>query len=468
MFHQFEWRKAITFCLAILLGFWGLFQPSALADNRSVEVLFFHSKTCPHCIKEKALLEYIDANNKTVKLTEVEVDEQPEKWEQFLRENNVNTGAVPRTLIGDKSFIGFTEEEGELEYNPVYKAYIGYQNQIVAAIEAELGTAINIPGRAIAEESEAAVFPGIPSWIFLLLPIFYALTYPIFNISERPVATGRLWVGGLMGTAVVGLFLAIVLTPDVAIKEFAQNLPFPLFVFTVALADGFNPCAFTVLIILLSLLTYTKSRRDMAIVGSTFVLTSAVMYFIFIMAMVLVGSIFLERYGQIVLVILGTLITIAGAINIKDFFWFKKSVSLSLSKEQQLEVTQKARRIVNQLQTAQRDRGKFAAAILATVLLAIFVNIIELGCTAILPTVYMATLVNSCQTDALFCYSVWTAFYAAIYILPLLAILFSFIYSFSSYRLKEEQGRFLKLFAGAFMVFFGLIMIAKPELLVLG
>ena len=51
---------------------------------------------------------------------------------------------------------------------------------------------------------------------------------------------------------------------------------------------------------------------------------------------------------------------------------------------------------------------------------------------------------------------------------PLLAILFSFIYSFSSYRLKEEQGRFLKLFAGAFMVFFGLIMIAKPELLVLG
>jgi hypothetical protein len=89
-----------------------------------------------------------------------------------------------------------------------------------------------------------------------------------------------------------------------------------------------------------------------------------------------------------------------------------------------------------------RDRGKFAAAILATVLLAIFVNIIELGCTAILPTVYMATLVNSCQTDALFCYSSWTAFYAAIYILPLLAILFSFIYSFSSYRLKEETGTF--------------------------
>ncbi|MGC9525843.1 MAG: glutaredoxin family protein [Limnospira sp.] len=466
MFHQFQWRKAITFCLAILLGFWALFQPSALAESPSVEVLFFHSKTCPHCIEEKALLEYIDANNKTVTLTEVEVDEQPEKWASFLRENNVNTGAVPRTIIGDKSFIGFTEEDGELEYNPVYKAYIGYQNQIVAAIETELGTAINIPGRAIADESEDS--DGIPSWIFLLLPIFYALTYPIFNIAERPVATRRLWVGGLIGTVVVGLFLAIVLTPDVAIKEFAQNLPFPLFVFTVALADGFNPCAFTVLIILLSLLTYTKSRRDMAIVGSTFVLTSAVMYFIFIMAMVLVGSIFLERYGQIVLVVLGILITIAGAINIKDFFWFKKSVSLSLSKEQQLEVTQKARRIVNQLQTAQRDRGKFAAAILATVLLAIFVNIIELGCTAILPTVYMATLVNACPTNALFCYSGWTAFYATIYILPLLAILFSFIYSFSSYRLKEEQGRFLKLFAGAFMVFFGLIMIAKPELLVLG
>jgi uncharacterized membrane protein HdeD (DUF308 family) len=103
----------------------------------------------------------------------------------------------------------------------------------------------------------------------------------------------------------------------------------------------------------------------------------------------------------------------------------------------------------------------------ATILLAIFVNIIELGCTAILPVVYMTTLVNHCTTNLGFCYTTWTALYAVIYILPLLAILLSFIYSFQSSRLSEDQGRILKLFSGIFMLLFGLIMLIKPQLLML-
>ena len=97
--------------------------------------------------------------------------------------------------------------------------------------------------------------------------------------------------------------------------------------------------------------------------------------------------------------ILGSVIAIAGLINLKDYFWFKKGVSLSLSQQEQRTITQRAGRIVRKLGEAGNDRLKFFAAIGSTILLAVFVNVVELGCTAILPAVYMTTLVNYCSTQ---------------------------------------------------------------------
>jgi hypothetical protein len=261
------------------------------------------------------------------------------------------------------------------------------------------------------------------------------------------------------------------LTPDVVIQQFSQKLPFPLFVSTIALADGFNPCAFTVLIILLSLLTYTRHRRDMVLIGGTFITTSAVMYFLFIMLMVGLGSILLEQYGRPLLLILGSGIAIAGLINIKDFFWFKQGVSLSLSEAQQRNISQKASQIVRALQTSSGQRMQFLAALGGTIVLSIVVNIVELGCTAILPVVYMTTLVNYCNGNSasspVFCYITWTSLYAMIYVIPLFLILFNFIYSFESSHFTETQGRRLKLIGGVVMLVFGLVMVFQPNLLML-
>lgn len=259
------------------------------------------------------------------------------------------------------------------------------------------------------------------------------------------------------------------LTPDAVIQQFSQSLPFPLFVSTLALADGFNPCAFTVLIILLSLLTYTRHRRDMAILGGTFITTSAVMYFFFIMVMVGLGSILLEQYGRPVLLILGLGIAIAGLINIKDYLWFKQGVSLSLSDAQQRTIGQQASQIVRDLQASSGRQMPLLGALGGTIALAIAVNIVELGCTAILPVVYMTTLVNYCDATAvshpIVCYIPWTALYAVIYVIPLCLILVNFIYSFESSRLTETQGRRLKLVAGIFMLVFGFLMVFQPNLL---
>ena len=308
-------RPTLIFCFSLLLGILTVTAGAISAnDGTSVDVLFFTSENCPYCRQQKAFLLPVVEANDNISLTMVDVDNQPEKFQEFLDENNISSRAVPRTIIGDKSFIGFSPDPGELEFIPSYQAYIGYQNQIINAIQAELGTAVIIPGQTVNVQPTPTTTPppqGIPVWVLSFLPLAYVVTYPIFSIKDKPVETKRLWLGGLTGVIMVSLFLAIAFTPDAVIRGFAAALPFPLFVFIIALADGFNPCAFTVLIILLSLLTYTKSRRDMAIVGSTFVVTSGVMYFVFIMAMVLVGSIFIDRYSQIVMIILGAVITLS-------------------------------------------------------------------------------------------------------------------------------------------------------------
>jgi glutaredoxin len=442
-------------CLVTLIAF----ASPALADDKIVDVYFFHSKTCPHCAQQKPFMEYIDKHNEGVKLYVYEVNEHPQIWRDFLTKHQIKSAAVPRTLIGEKLFIGYSETDGELEYNPVYVGYIGYKNQIVKAIESELGASLNLPGSKLDYQ--------LP-WEIIFLPILYLFSYPLVRKKLKSEPHKRYWSGGAIATIVISLFLFLSLIPDVIIKEFARGLPFPLFVSTIALADGFNPCAFTVLIILLSLLTYTRSRKDMALVGSTFVVTSAVMYFIFIMIMVLVGSVFLEKYGAIFMLILGSIITVAGVINLKDYFFFKQGISLSLSTEQQIVISQKAGKIAKKLKAGENNKKMFLTALGGTILLAIFVNIVELGCTAILPAVYMTSLIQYCTQNIWLCFVFWTAIYAAIYVIPLLAILLNFIYSFKSSRLTAKQGRILKLVGGTFMLFFGLIMIFKPEFLMFG
>jgi len=443
--------------------------PAAAQSN--VDVYFFHTHTCPHCREQMPLMVAINDYNDDVTVHMIEVNEEPDLWQEFRDQHGISSGAVPRTQVGDLSFIGYSATDGDLEYVAPHDGYIGYRNQIVDAIAEQAGHPLQLTADATTPAVTAEAPWRFP-WPVLGLPILYVGSYPLLKGRlQNNVEARRFWFGGLATISIVALFLLVTLTPDAVIKSFAQALPFPLFVSVVALADGFNPCAFTVLIILLSLLTHTRRRRDMAIVGGTFVATSAVMYFLFIMVMIGLGAVLLEQFGTLFLLILGSVIAIAGLINLKDYFWFKKGVSLSLSQQEQRTITQRAGRIVRKLGEAGNDRLKFFAAIGSTILLAVFVNVVELGCTAILPAVYMTTLVNYCSTQpigGLPCYSLWTAFYAALYVIPLGLILVNFIYSFKSARLTETQGRRLKLVAGLFMVFFGLVMIFQPNLLVFG
>lgn len=430
-----------------------------------LDVYFFYSETCPHCAHQEPLMQDIDQYNEDIDVHFLEVSKNQQVWQQFREEYSITSGAVPRTFIGESIFVGYSGSDGPLEYSPPHSGFIGYRNQIIQAIAREVGHEVRL------STDKETLPPEQFPWIIFGLPILYMASFPWLRGRLQRSQTGQYWWGGLAAVCLFSLFLGVSLMSDAVVRNFAQAFPFPVFIFIIALVDGFNPCAFTVLIILLSLLTYTRHRRDMILIGGTFILTSAIMYLLFILGLIGAGSILFEQYGSLFLLIVGIGIVIAGIINVKDYFFFKLGFSLSLSAGQQRIISHRAGQIVRTLSHRSSHGFRLIAALGSTVALASFVNIIELGCTAILPAVYMAKLVNYCPTteikNSFSCYIGWTSLYAAIYIIPLVLILSSFIYSFRSSRMTEDQGRVLKLVSGLFMLFFGLVMIFQPTLLML-
>ncbi len=234
-------------------------------------------------------------------------------------------------------------------------------------------------------------------------------------------------------------------------KVHYQDFSLPVFTLIIAALDAFNPCAFFVLFFLLSLMVHHRSRARMLVIGTTFVLCSGVMYFLFMAAWL---NLFLLAEQLIYITASAGLIAIIfGLINIKDYFFFKKGVTLSLSDSAK---TKLFARIRNLTQT-----GSWVPMILATLVLAIAANSYELICTAGLPMVY--TRVLTLNEFAGSEYYLYLALYNVIYIIPLLLIVIIFSITLGSKKLTEFEGRLLKLLSGSMMSGLGLVLLLKPE-----
>jgi hypothetical protein len=233
----------------------------------------------------------------------------------------------------------------------------------------------------------------------------------------------------------------------------AQALSLPVMTVMLAGVDAFNPCAFFVLLFLLSLLVHAKSRARMLVIGGTFVLFSGIIYFVFMAAWLNVFLIAGEL--RVITAIAGLVALTIGALNIKDFFLFKQGPSLSIPESAKPGLFKRMREIVS--------TGNMLPMFASTVVLAIVANSYELLCTAGFPMVYTRTLTLADLEP--WQYYAWLAAYNVIYVLPLLAIVLVFTYTMGSRKLAESEGRALKLVSGCMMFGFGLLLLVAPNLL---
>jgi cytochrome c biogenesis protein CcdA len=230
-----------------------------------------------------------------------------------------------------------------------------------------------------------------------------------------------------------------------------STISLPTLTLVLAGLDAFNPCAFFVLLFLLSMMAHQKSRSRMLLIGGVFVAISGIMYFAFMAAWL---SVF-QLFGHLSWVTLaaGALAILVGLTNIKDFFWFARGFSLSIPESKKPDVFRRARAILN----AEQLPAMFAA----TAFLAVAANFYELLCTAGFPMIYTRVLTLA-ELPAGTRY-VYLAAYNIIYVLPLAAIVAVFARTLGARKLSEREGRLLKLLSGLMMLGLGVLLLLAPE-----
>jgi glutaredoxin len=225
----------------------------------------------------------------------------------------------------------------------------------------------------------------------------------------------------------------------------------PAFTLLIGLIDGFNPCAMWVLVFLLSVLVNVKDRRKIAAIAGTFVVVSGLAYFAFMAAWL--NVFLLVGVARPLQIGLGVLAVLIGLINVKDFLAFKKGITLSIPESVKPGIYARVRRIVM--------TGYLSVAIGLSVILAILVNIVELMCTAGLPAVY--TQILTLQRLPPWKNYAYLGLYNVGYMFDDSLMVIVFVVTLSHRKMREAEGRWLKLISGGVVLILGLAMLFRPD-----
>jgi uncharacterized membrane protein HdeD (DUF308 family) len=147
-----------------------------------------------------------------------------------------------------------------------------------------------------------------------------------------------------------------------------------------------------------------------------------------------------------------------GIVNVKDYFAFKKGLSLSIPESTKPGLYRRVRKIV--------EAKYLSAAISGAIVLAIVVNMVELLCTAGLPALY--TQILTLQALPAWQNYLYLGIYIGAYMLDDTVLVVIVVATLSHRKLQEREGRWLKLLSGIVILALGIVMIFRPDLLQLG
>jgi len=212
-------------------------------------------------------------------------------------------------------------------------------------------------------------------------------------------------------------------------------------IITSGLIDGINPCAFAVLIFLLAYLTtIAKSRRRMLVVGSTYILMVYLTYFI--AGLGLLSFIQISGLTSILYKIAAVTAIIAGVINIKDYFWYGKGISLRIPESREGIIKKWARKMT----------------VPSAIVLGFLVAMFELPCTG---GVYLAILAMMADSTTIVESIPYLLLYNLMFILPLIGIFllaYSGIGTMQIERWRQSKQTWMRLAMGLLLIGLGIIM----------
>ncbi len=391
--------------------------------NSDVNIYFFYGDGCPHCSKEAKFLNKLIKDYPEINIKAYEVSNNRENanlMSNIAKNLEIEVSGVPLTIIGDKVFPGFYNEETTGE--KIKSAALNYLekgcNDIVASV--------TVPNNNVCEhgcdenKKECQHDCGCNADIIKNSQTDNEVTVPFFG------------------------------------KIDTTSISLPIFTIIIAAIDGFNPCAMWVLLFLISLLLNMQDRTKMWILGGTFIATSGIVYFFFLSAwlnlFLFIGFVFWIR------AIIGSVALGSGAYHINEYIKNPKGVCHVSENENRKKIFTKLRGLV--------AKKNFWIALIGIIFLAISVNLIELVCSAGLPAVY--TQVLALSEVPRWQYYGYLVLYIVIFMLDDLIIFFIAMTTLQMKGISSKYTHWANLIGGIIMILIGILLLFKPGWLMFG
>lgn len=380
--------------------------PFNVFAKNEVDVHLFYSKTCPHCKEERKYLKDLEKKNKNVKIHLYEVTENKNN-QQLLKDIQTiidwESNYVPYTVIGTKVLEGFSVDT-ELKIENIIDAYANNYDKYIDVVS-------GISNKKITSKNYKEVTKD--------------KNVKISNNVKLP----------LLG------------------KVNPKKVSLPLIAVVVGLVDGFNPCAMWVLVFLISMLLNMKDRKRMWTLGLTFLLTSAAIYLLFMVAWLnIVVSLSQIRWIQIVI----ALVALIGAfINFRSYYRERQ-------KDAGCEVVddKKRKKIFSKIKKFTTEKS-FILALLGVITLAVSVNLVELACSAGLPLLFTQILAlnNLSSYESI----LYILIYIFFFLIDDLIVFTIAMFTLKVTGITTKYTKYTHLIGGLIMFLIGLLMIIKPE-----
>lgn len=396
-------------CIILVLLLFSIILP--VQAKEKITIYLFYSDTCPHCREEKEFLnEFLKDKDIDLKMYEVTKNEDNNHLLSLVKESlGCTNNYVPYTVIGKTGLTGFSQTTAsQIEHFASKYSKDEYIDIVSKVIE----------------------------------------TNDVVKIEDEIEDGTKNDDNGKQDTSI---------TLPIIGKVDSKKVSLPLVATIIGFVDGFNPCAMWVLIFLISMLIGSKNKKRMLLLGTIFLLTSALIYMLFMLAWLKIMLSALQI--SIIKIIIG-IIAIIGAIwNLKSFYSsIKKDVGCEIVNDN------KRKKIINKVKKFTSEKS-LLLSIIGIIGLAISVNFIEFACSAGWPVVFTEILaLNELNGIS---YFIYILIYIFFYLIDDLVI---FIIALATLRItgiSNKYNKYSHLIGGILMLIIGILMIFKPDWLMM-
>ena len=428
-------KKILKFL--IVFAVFLLLPVSAKADEKVINIHLFYGNGCPHCAAEEEFLSDYLKDRTDVKLYKYEIwydSHNQELLSKVQKEmGTTNKNGVPFTVIGKKTIVGYADGVTDEQIKDAINYYLNndyrdYAGEITGKVKKTEVKEDTIKDESKTEDKKENKIEKADDTTSIQKEKDKALDEVNKTLKTHPILK----------------------------KINVKNVSLPIIAILLGLVDGFNPCAMWILIFLITMLFNMKDRQKMWILGLTFILTSGIVYLMFMLAWLNLAT-FISKIAFIRLLI-AVIALVVGLINV-----YKYIDSLKKKDEGCDVVDKKDRKKIMEKIISITHEKKFIIALLGIMVLAASVNIIELMCSIGIPLLFTQILaMNNLST---FSYMIYMFIYIFFFLIDDIVIFVISMVTLKVTGLSTKYTKYSHLIGGIIMLIIGLLLIIKPELL---